>query len=33
MTLLRRLTAIASQPGDLDAGNLLGPPPTSAARQ
>jgi hypothetical protein len=27
MTLLRRLTAIASQPGELDAANLLGPLP------
>jgi cell division protein FtsB len=29
MTLLRRLTAIASQPGELDAASLLGPPPTT----
>ena len=35
MTLLRRLTAIASQPGELDAANLLGPPPLApvAARR
>ncbi|MEO8835459.1 MAG: DUF1631 family protein [Caldimonas sp.] len=32
MTLLRRLTAIASQPGELDAANLLGPPPGGGAR-
>jgi hypothetical protein len=32
MTLLRRLTAIASQPGELDAASLLGPAPGALAR-
>jgi hypothetical protein len=32
MTLLRRLTAIASQPGELGPASLLGPPPGSSLR-